>query len=71
MSKLLFLVFVSICLSFGSTSSGIVYICKSESSKKYHLTQNCRGLNACDHQIVKITLSEAKKGGKTLCGWED
>lgn len=49
-----------------------VYICDSTSATKYHLTSNCRGLNACDHKIIKVTKEDAiKQGKKTLCGWED
>lgn len=48
-----------------------VYICDSKGAKKYHLTETCRGLNACKHEIVKVTLKEAKDKGLDLCGWED
>jgi hypothetical protein len=47
-----------------------VYICNSAAAKKYHLRTDCRGLRNCQHKIVKMTLEEAKKSGKTLCGWE-
>jgi len=72
---------VLICLSFASfsyTSSFIsdvnytdVYICNSLNGKKYHFTKSCRGLNACKSDIKKMTIEDAKKIGKTLCGWED
>lgn len=53
-------------------SETYVYICDSSSATKYHLTSNCRGLNACDHKIIKVTKEDAiKQGKKTLCGWED
>lgn len=48
-----------------------VYLCNSSGGKKYHYTKNCRGLSHCKHEIIKVTLQEAKKRGKTLCGWED
>ncbi|MBI3136416.1 MAG: hypothetical protein HYZ14_17205 [Bacteroidetes bacterium] len=49
-----------------------VYICDSTGATKYHLTSNCRGLNACDHKVIKVTKQEAyNKGKKELCGWED
>ncbi len=49
-----------------------VYICVSETAKKYHYDKNCRGLNKCSHEIKKVTLSDAKgKYTRTLCGWED
>jgi hypothetical protein len=54
-----------------SITENKVYICGSAGAKKYHYTENCRGLNACKHEIVKTTLSEAQGYGLTLCGWED
>lgn len=48
-----------------------VYICGQTGAKKYHYNENCRGLIACKHQIVKTSLSQAQKYGLTLCGWED
>jgi len=47
-----------------------VYICKGSKGKKYHLKVDCRGLRNCQHQIVKMTLAEARNSGRTLCGWE-
>ncbi|MFB9843999.1 hypothetical protein [Mucilaginibacter ginsenosidivorans] len=47
-----------------------VYVCDSPGAKKYHLRADCRGLGNCQHRVVKITPAEAKKRGKTLCGWE-
>jgi 5-bromo-4-chloroindolyl phosphate hydrolysis protein len=47
-----------------------VYICDSHNAKKYYLRANCRGLSDCSHRVVKIKLDDAKKSGKTLCGWE-
>jgi hypothetical protein len=48
-----------------------VYLCGSTGAKKYHYKENCRGLNACKHEIVKTSLSKAQTYGLTLCGWED
>jgi 5-bromo-4-chloroindolyl phosphate hydrolysis protein len=53
------------------TDSKNVYICKSNDAKKYHYKENCRGLSSCQYKVVKVTLTEAKSQGKTLCGWED
>jgi len=47
-----------------------VYICNSGKSKKYHYSQNCRGLSNCQSKIIKTTIEQAKKDDKTLCGWE-
>ncbi|TPG42060.1 hypothetical protein [Flavobacterium pectinovorum] len=48
-----------------------VYICGPTGAKKYHLTDNCRGLTACRHEITKVSISQAQRYGLTLCGWED
>lgn len=48
-----------------------VFICDSKNGKKYHFSKTCRGLNACKASIKKLSLTEAKKIGKTICGWED
>lgn len=47
-----------------------VYICDSPGAKKYHLRQNCKGLTHCQHRIIKISLEQAKRKGRTLCGYE-
>ena len=66
-----------LCLSLVSdnhenTGEKYVYICNNKAVGKYHLSENCRGLNACTHGIVKVTLTEARNNGKKeLCGWED
>ncbi len=48
-----------------------VYLCNSSGGKKYHYSRSCRGLSRCKASIIKVTLQEAQKRGKTLCGWED
>lgn len=48
-----------------------VYICGPKGAKKYHLTDSCRGLSACKHETVKVSLSQAENFGLSLCGWED
>ncbi|WP_010180999.1 hypothetical protein [Aquimarina agarilytica] len=48
-----------------------VYICKGKGSKRYHFSPNCRGLNSCTTKIYKVSKSEARKIGRTICGWED
>jgi len=58
-------------LSFSSTNATSVYICKSDTAEKYHFAENCRGLRACKHEIIKMSLAEAKTLDRTLCGWED
>lgn len=65
---ILLLIFLT---SFTPNEETNVYICKSKGGKKYHYKEDCRGLKPCTHKIEKVTLKEAKAGGKTLCGWED
>jgi hypothetical protein len=48
-----------------------VYICFSKGAKKYHYNKFCKGLTNCKHTIKKVSLSEAKELGLSLCGWED
>lgn len=62
---------ILIILSTFTTSKEDVYICNSKSATKYHLSETCRGLNACKHETIKKSLKEAKALGLTLCGWED
>ena len=52
-------------------SDKTVFICDSQTAKKYHFSKNCRGLSNCKHKIVEVTITKAKSGGRTLCGWED
>lgn len=65
--------FILLFLSLSSyqTTEKEVYICKSTSSKRYHLKKNCRGLTRCKKEIKKITKSTAERYGRTLCKWED
>ena len=46
---------------------GEVYICTGGSSRRYHRTPYCGGLNNCSREIIDITLEEAEKRGKTPC----
>jgi hypothetical protein len=48
-----------------------VYICNGKSSKKFHYKINCRGLSNCSTKIELVSLADAKKLGRTVCGWED
>jgi hypothetical protein len=48
-----------------------VYVCSGKTIGKYHYSKSCRGLNACVHEIKKMTKEQAKSEGYGLCGWED
>lgn len=69
--KVLAVVFLFNFLSADLPSGETVYLCDSEGGKKYHFTKSCRGLANCEHEIIKVSISEAQRRGKTLCGWED
>jgi len=51
--------------------SNTVFVCNGKSSKRYHFKKNCRGLSNCRSSISEVSIEEAKKRGRTLCGWED
>ncbi|MGL2965886.1 hypothetical protein [Flavobacterium sp. XGLA_31] len=70
MKKVLVLLLFFVITSF-KTVADDVYICDSKYATKYHYSDTCRGLNACKHEIVKLTVEKAKKRGFTLCGFED
>lgn len=67
--KLIFLV-ASLLVNTHCTKPKIVYICLSRTSHRYHNSPNCSGLSRCSHQIVKMTIDEAKKNGRTACQLE-
>ncbi len=50
---------------------GEVYICKGSNSKRYHFNKNCRGLRNCTTRLYNVSIKEAKRMGRTLCGYED
>jgi hypothetical protein len=50
-----------------SSADNIVYICTGSSSKRYHKTDDCRGLNNCKGTIVKISQQKAREMGRTAC----
>lgn len=70
MKKIIFITILFCLLSFKNEDSK-VFICVSKGATKYHYKENCRGLNSCKHDIKKVSISEAKGNGLTLCGWED
>jgi len=70
MKKILVVLLFFVITSFTSSVDN-VYICNSKYAAKYHYSETCRGLNACKHEIIKMTLKEAKAKGFDLCGFED
>lgn len=66
MKKLIFFIGMIALTSF--TADKDVYLCQSKNAKRYHFDKDCQGLKNCKSEIVKVTLSEAQKQGKTICG---
>jgi len=51
-------------------SSGSAYVCEQGTGTKYHLNPKCPSLKNCKNGVVETTIEEAKKNGKSLCGFE-
>lgn len=67
----LVLVMFQSLFEYNSIKSNDVYICKGKSSKKYDFKKNCRGLSNCSTKIYNVSITDARKMGRKLCGWED
>jgi hypothetical protein len=65
------IILLSVILSSFNLIDDSVYICGIKGAKKYHYTESCRGLGACKHEIIKVSLQKAQGYDLTLCGWED
>ncbi len=50
-----------------ATSDEEVYICTGPSSKRYHKTSDCMGLNSCSADIRCVTIGYAEELGRTPC----
>lgn len=46
-----------------------VYVCTGPKSKRYHRSAHCRGLKKCSRDVKKVSWEEAKKMGRTPCGY--
>jgi len=71
--KKTFLLFIALILLSAAIPplENNVFICKSKSSKRYHLKKTCRGLSACKAGVSEVTLKKAKNLKRTICKWED
>lgn len=69
MKKLILLSAFVMLSSFYTESD--VYLCNTKGGKKYHFSKSCKGLSSCKGEIIKVTITEAKEKGKTICGFED
>lgn len=46
-----------------------VFVCTGPTAYACHLIQDCDGLQKCNGTIKRITVKEAKKQGRKLCGY--
>lgn len=61
-------VYNSTANTFASTpQKGIVFVCTSETSTKYHKNLRCRGLKSCSAEIVEEDLTNAEDMGYEKC----
>lgn len=67
---IVFLLIFTLSISTNSQSN-TVYLCNGPGSKKYHYIPHCRGLKSCSTQLEKVSLAEARRRGRSLCGYED
>lgn len=49
------------------SESTMVYICTGKASKRYHRTDECRGLDSCTGTIQLVAIEKARKLGRTPC----
>lgn len=69
MKKLILIFFISTLFVQASapTMQSSVYICTGPGSAKYHSSNNCRGLQKCNHTVKSITKASAQSSGYTAC----
>lgn len=70
------LLFLSLCMIFGTISTGsvsgnsansVVYICTGPKAEVYHKIARCRGLEHCSDDVVSVSLAKAKEMGRRAC----
>lgn len=44
-----------------------VWICTSESAKRFHASDTCGGILSCGEEIKQFTREEAERNGRTYC----
>lgn len=70
MRKFLTLAVVASCLlSCGGKKSadGMVYLCTGLSAETFHEDDDCKGLNMCRGDVVKVSVKEAFDAGRRPC----
>lgn len=51
----------------GDAGEGVVYVCVSNSARRYHVDPDCKGLRRCSYKIIATTVEEAQDNGRTPC----
>ncbi|HEY0031326.1 MAG TPA: hypothetical protein VGC65_11245 [Bacteroidia bacterium] len=68
MKLLLSSCFVLLFAFSANKASTNVFICDSSASKAYHSSKTCRGIQKCTHEILEVTLKDAKGTyGRVAC----
>lgn len=49
------------------TTTAAVYVCMSKGSVAYHSTNECAGLNRCNHEVQSMSTTAAEELGKRPC----
>ncbi|WBA44290.1 hypothetical protein [Hymenobacter canadensis] len=49
------------------TTTAAVYVCMSKGSVAYHATNECSGLNRCNHEVQSMSTTAAEELGKRAC----
>lgn len=62
--------FTVMALQSFTQKSDSVYLCMGPKSKVYHLIRDCRGLKHCSTVLKKVSLDDAIKYHRRLCGYE-
>jgi len=68
MRRLITILVLLIVSHLGNAQNGEVLVCKGTSSYAYHKYQ-CQGLDQCRGKIVRMSVENAIKIGRTLCGY--
>ena len=51
----------------GDIEESVVYVCASNSARRYHVDPECKGLSRCSHTFITTTVEDARVKGRTPC----
>lgn len=46
-----------------------VYVSQSPNAQCYHRKKDCKGLDRCSKEVIKVTKVYAEENGRTKCKW--